>query len=227
MGRDKAVLRVGGRRLVDRAAEALVSLFPEVLVATGGRPLRLPAGIRAVADRFPGRGPAAGVDAAFSATRRRFLFVMACDMPAPSPALVRLLWGLARRGRGAVAEGPSGVEPLFGFYPRDTAGWLARELGAGRDVPARRLASRARRVPWEAARRADPEGASFLNLNRPADVARFNKGGNDAKVPGRSGKPGPNRQREVTVGSLIKKRRKKMNKHKYRKMRKRLAFLRK
>lgn len=218
MGRDKAVLRVGGRRLVDRAAAALKPLFPEVLVATGARPLSLPAGVRAVADRFPCRGPAAGIDAAFSATRGRFLFVMACDMPAPSPPLVRLLWDVARRGRGAVAEGPHGVEPLFGFYRRDAAGWLARELRAGRDVPARRLARLAGRVPWGAARRADPAGTSFLNLNRPADVEGFAKRAGRGRVP--AGK-------EVRMGSLIKKRRKKMNKHKYRKMRKRLAFLRK
>ncbi len=223
MRRDKATLPLGGERLVDRAARFLRPLFPEILVATGSRRLPVPRGTRGVRDRFPGSGPAAGIDAAFlatRATRRRFLFVMACDMPSPSAALVRLLWRAARRGRGAVPEGPDGTEPLFGFYRRDAATVLARLLHEGQSVPVHRFArlSGARIVPWPAVRRADPAGASFRNLNRPDDVVRFRRDGKPATV---------SEERRCDMGSLIKKRRKKMNKHKYKKMRKRLAFLRK
>lgn len=225
MGRDKAVLRVSGERLIDHAIHFLRPLFPEILVAVGTRRLKLPRGARAVRDRFSGpdrrgAGPTAGIDAAFSATRRRFLFVMACDMPAASSALVRLLWDAARRGRGAVPEGPGGTEPLFGFYRRDAACALERLLRAGQDIPVRRLArlSGARRIPWETVRRADPCGISFMNLNRPGDIARFRREPDRVTVSG---------ERRCDMGSLIKKRRKKMNKHKYKKMRKRLAFLRK
>ena len=180
MGRDKAVLRLGGKRLVDRAVSFLHPLFPEILVSVGSRRLALPHGARAVRDRFPGRGPSAGIDAAFSETRKRFLFVMACDMPAVSPALIRLLWAKARVGNGAVPVSPRGVEPLFGFYHRDIARRLARDLAAGKNVPVHRL--RTRRVPWPVVRRADPAGASFANLNRPADIAGFRRGARRATV---------------------------------------------
>ena len=221
MGRDKAALRVSGERLVDRSARSLRPLFPEVYVAVGSRRWRPPAGTRAVRDRFPGAGPLAGIHAALSAARRPYLFVFACDMPFLSPALVRFLWGRSRGARGAVPEGPRGLEPLCAFYRKDLTDEIARRLSNGRGAAVHALAALpgVRRVGRSAVRRADPEGLSFLNLNRPRDLARL-AGEGKAPYSGR-------RKGGGWMGSLIKKRRKKMNKHKYKKMRKRLAFLRK
>ncbi len=171
MGRDKAVLRIGGRRLLDIAAARLATLFPEILVAVGRRRLRLPPETRAVRDRFAWRGPAAGIHAALLSARHDYVFAVGCDMPLVSPRLVRLLWKRLAGARGAVPVGPRGVEPLLAFYARDLARPLARALSAG-DVAARDLARLAgvRRVPWEAVRRVDPRGTSFVNLNRPEDL---------------------------------------------------------
>lgn len=172
MGRDKAVLRVKGRRLVDLVCARLAPLFPEILVAVGRRRLTPPPGARVVRDRFPGRGPVAGIHAALRAARHEAVFIVACDMPRVSPRLAQLLWHRLAGARGAVPTGPRGPEPLCAFYRRDLAGPLARRLRRGA-LAARDLARLPGvcRIAWRDVRRADPTGVSFVNVNRPADLA--------------------------------------------------------
>lgn len=184
MGRDKATIRLGGRRLVDRAAEALGALFAEVWVSTGSRRLRLPRGTKGVPDLVPGAGPLAGIHAALRATRRRLLFVAACDAPRVDARAARLLWRAARSGRGAVPEGPGGPEPLFAFYARSLLPEIERRLRAGTaSVRALARLRGVRRVPWGSLREAGVDAAAFRSLNRPADLRRaralLRKGGKD------------------------------------------------
>ena len=177
MGRDKATLRVGSRRLVDLVAARVGPLFAERWIAVGSRALHPPRGWTAVRDRFPGAGPLAGVHAAMRAARRPFLFVVACDMPSVSPRVVRFLW--SRRGRaGAVPEGPGGPEPLCAFYARSLLPAIERRLGSGsaRSVRALIRLRGVRRVGWGRLRGLDPAGEGFASLNRPQDLRRARAG---------------------------------------------------
>ena len=85
----KADLRIGGRRLVDRVAEALGAVSAPLLIATGpgGAWPRLPVGAVAVPDLdAPVGGPLAGLAAAAAALRahgidRGLLVSVAVDTP--------------------------------------------------------------------------------------------------------------------------------------------------
>ncbi|SFJ24375.1 molybdopterin-guanine dinucleotide biosynthesis protein A [Paenibacillus sp. UNC496MF] len=131
MGRNKALLPVGGKPLLRLAAEAMLALgLRRVVVACGPAeraneygPLLagLPGEIGFAADRFPDSGPLAGLHAALtSMPAPGYGFAMACDMPALSaPLLARLL-------RAAAEAGPGG------------AGWpdAARAVGVSASEPA-------------------------------------------------------------------------------------------
>src|SRR5262245_2895316 len=112
MGRDKALLTVGGASLPARTAERLAAVCAEVAVADRGR--RLVPDFPSLSDG-PGRGPAAGILGAAAAYPGRPLLVLACDLPGVPAAL---LAELARSAACdlAIPRWRRGVEPLCAFY---------------------------------------------------------------------------------------------------------------
>ncbi|MFC4811834.1 molybdenum cofactor guanylyltransferase [Paenibacillus sp. GCM10023250] len=115
MGRNKALLPVGGKPLLRHIAEAMLAAgLKRIVVACGPAeradeygPLLagLPVEVGFAADRFPDGGPLAGLHAALDALPAPgYGFATACDMPAISaPLLARLL-------RAAEAAGPGRAE---------------------------------------------------------------------------------------------------------------------
>ena len=168
MGRDKALLVIGGESLAQSAARRLAAVCPEVLLADAGRAL-LP-DLRSVPDG-PGRGPAAGILGAAAACPGRPLLVLACDLPrVPVQLLARL-----SRPPGAdwvVPRRESGLEPLCALYgPRALAALAARvERGS---FALHELAEEDLAVRWleeeDLAAFGRPE-EMFLNVNRPEDL---------------------------------------------------------
>jgi molybdenum cofactor guanylyltransferase len=82
MGRPKGSMVLGGATLAARAAQALRPLCGSVLISIA-RGTKNPApGFDTVEDDGPpGRGPLAGIDAAFRVTGKSDLLVLACDYP--------------------------------------------------------------------------------------------------------------------------------------------------
>ena len=131
MGHDKAVLPWQGTTLVERAGALLTEVFAEVVIS--GPPGRV-AGTESVADRFPGRGPLAGLHAGLERAAGRPIFALACDMPFVDDALVRYLVERSRGGgRGAwVASGETGLQTLCGVYAAAGLEVAESRLEAGR-----------------------------------------------------------------------------------------------
>ena len=188
-GVDKGLLAIAGKGLAERLFDALSPHFGEVLVSTN-RPEaygRLEAAC--VRDRFPGRGPLAGIHAALKATASDWVFVIACDMPAFSPGYaVRMREAIdaaERRGERPLAcvtrSGPH-VEPFHAFYSRGLLEPLGRVLAASADgagggtggLSIAGFLSRHEilRVPKAEARAFTPDWGLFSNLNTPEDLER-------------------------------------------------------
>jgi molybdopterin-guanine dinucleotide biosynthesis protein A len=177
MGRDKAGLAVGGMPMARRAVEVLLALFDDVLtVDRPGRPTRRwPAGVRAVRD--PADAPAAalaGIATALAEARNRWVFVLACDMPFPSPALIRGLAERARAGDGpprVVVPAAGGVlHPLCAVYHGALLGEVRARLAAG-DLRVQPLARTFGEAVDEAVLRAwDPDLQGLVNVNTPEEL---------------------------------------------------------
>jgi molybdopterin-guanine dinucleotide biosynthesis protein A len=178
MGRDKATLRIGGVELARGVIQAAGRVAaPVVVVAPRGHPavaLAARAGAGWVPD--PGEGPLPAVAAALAAIEAPYLLVLAADHPELRAELLDLL--VAERSTGeavACRRGPR-LEPLVVVYERRAALAAAEALLDGGADPSPRglLAALRTRVveEWEW-RRADPAGASFVDLDDPADLAAF------------------------------------------------------
>jgi molybdenum cofactor guanylyltransferase len=168
MGRDKALLPYRGTTLLEHAAR-------EVLAATGvvtviGDPERYSRfGFPVVADRIPGFGPLSGIHTALSITQADWNLVVACDMPAISPELLRALMACAARsGRDCVAAAGRGgePEPLCAVYHRRSLAVLEQALKEKR-LKMRDL------LPELGAETCAVELAALANVNTPDEWEEF------------------------------------------------------
>ena len=140
MGRDKALIEIGGQRLVDRLAAGLLAVADPVLEVGPGW-----SALPAVREDPPGTGPLAAVSTGAAALRAAGhdgpVIVLAVDMPRAGVEVLRLLAAGGRSLRGLVeamaARGevgwvePEEWEPLAGpgaFADVDTPADLQRLL---------------------------------------------------------------------------------------------------
>ena len=136
MGADKALLEVGGRRLLDIALAALDEVAGQVLLATGERARYADTGRASVLDAFPGSGPLGGLLAGLEAAAAAgipWVAVLACDMPRADGAVLAALLAHAR-GQGLDAcllELERGTQPLCAVYRSSCAPAVRASLLAG------------------------------------------------------------------------------------------------
>jgi molybdenum cofactor guanylyltransferase len=145
MGRDKALLEVGGRPLAAVVGDALRAAGADPVLAVGGDgPALARLGLEAVPDDHPGEGPLGGLVTALRRAPTPVVAVLACDLPGARGeavgAVVRALAGAPEAdvalpvtgGRWALVHGAwraSALEPLdaaFAAGERSLAGAVAR-----------------------------------------------------------------------------------------------------
>ncbi|MEX1025431.1 MAG: molybdenum cofactor guanylyltransferase [Planctomycetota bacterium] len=138
MGRDKGALELGDRTLVERAASVLDDVADLVVLATGDAPRYAASGRGAVLDgRYSGAGPVAGLAAGLAEARargRRWLAVLACDMPAVTAEPLRALLARARAQNldACLFEHAGTPEPMLAVYHVRALGPVRRAIAAGR-----------------------------------------------------------------------------------------------
>ncbi len=161
MGRDKALLRIRGRRAVDLLAGHYAGLANEVLVASGRR--RIPRlKVPQIPDPEGPQGPLAGLQAGLEASRTSWVLLTACDQAPLSKDTLALFWKRRQRTR-AVTLGSS---PLPGLYHRALLTRIRRLRLRGKGPSA--LPSRKMDVP-------PPP-----SWNTPRELARFRAGSGQA-----------------------------------------------
>jgi molybdopterin-guanine dinucleotide biosynthesis protein A len=129
MGRDKAVLTLGGETLAAGAARRLAAVCAEVAVADRGR--RTVPGLPSLADG-PGRGPAAALLGAALAWPGRPLLALACDLPGvPVPLLAALIDLVSGGADWVVPRWQGGLEPLCALWGPGALAVLAERVARG------------------------------------------------------------------------------------------------
>ena len=174
MGRDKALLPYRGRPLLQAVLLRVEAVFPAPFVVTN-TPERYPfLSCPTVPDRFPGKGPLAGIEAALRHASAPFVFVCACDMPFLSEPLLRLLAERASGGTDLVLPcGPDGAEPLCAVWGKTALPAVESALGEERlSLVLLAAGLSVRKVSVDEVAGVDPEFASFRNFNTPEDFLR-------------------------------------------------------
>lgn len=133
MGRDKALLPVDGRPMLEHVVDRLRPLFDEIIVSSGQTVREPMPGVRIVQDESPGQGPLMGIASALAASRHDRNFVVACDMPDIDQRLVRRLLAAVDGHDGVVPVDSEGrFEPLCAVYSKRVLPTVRRKLAEGR-----------------------------------------------------------------------------------------------
>ncbi len=173
LGLPKALVRLGGRTLLERAGSVLKLVCDEVVVvAPAALGLPVPAAER-VADPEGGEGPLGGLVAGLGARPFRRAVVLGVDFPLMRPGLLAALAGMLG-GHAAVLPLANGMpQPLAGIYAPGAAGRLADCLAAGERAVMPAVAQLRPLVVRDEIL-AGLEGGldCFLNVNGPGDLAR-------------------------------------------------------
>ena len=174
MGTEKAALRIGDETLLARVVRRLRLALPEVYVVGPPHLAAFIPGTAVIPDQTPAVGPLGGLTTALAHAPSQRAFVIGCDMPFVSPALVRAMARYAARYPGAdviALRTPRGLEPLHTVYA-PTCASAARERLAAADAPSLSALLEQLQVtelPASIVARYDPSGRSTFNANSPED----------------------------------------------------------
>jgi molybdopterin-guanine dinucleotide biosynthesis protein A len=173
MGRDKARADSAGRALALRVADQVSAVCGTVSLV-GDPSIYAELGLPVIADRFPGQGPLAGIEAALSATSRDANLIVACDMPAIRENLLEELFSAG--GDCATPRHANGdLEPLCAVYRKRCHPAVLAALKSGvRSVTEALLSFEASQFELRYVQVSDPE--AFANLNTPEDWRRYHHG---------------------------------------------------
>ena len=173
MGRDKALVELGGRPLIAHVAAALVTAGCEPIAVGRAEPVDK---IRAVPDDAGGRGPAVGLRTALRIAGGRPVFLVATDQPLLRPETVTSMLQLQGRAVVPIAGGARQVlcaiyraetlEPLEALLATDPTPSLQRLLD---DLPFRGVLE----AEW---RGWGEDGRSWRSIDTPDDLVAVEAG---------------------------------------------------
>jgi molybdopterin-guanine dinucleotide biosynthesis protein A len=138
MGRDKALVEVGGVALARRVADALVEAGAARVVAVGGDLAALRGlGLDAVPDQHPGDGPLGGILTALAEADEDVVVVLACDLTAADPSTIRSVVEALGDADVAAPWMDGRHELLHAAWHRRSATHLADAFARGERAPRR------------------------------------------------------------------------------------------
>jgi molybdopterin-guanine dinucleotide biosynthesis protein A len=172
-GQPKALLDLGGRRIIDRVADVLASVVDDLLIVTNTPDLYAFLGVRMVEDVHPDHGSLGGIFSGLSAASGDAVFTVACDMPFLSRDVARLVIDRAPEADVVVPRVGDQIETMHAVYGKRCLGPMEARLTAGRlkitgffeDVRVLEIAAS------DVARYGDPS-IVFMNVNTPEELER-------------------------------------------------------
>ncbi len=182
MGRDKSLVLVDGKPLIQRVVEQLSRRFDDILISTNEREKYAFLEAPCVPDLVPGNGPLMGIRTTLEAARHDRVFVTACDIPVIDEDTVERMLVLAEEFECVVPRSRVGDEPLFAVYRKSAIPAMCDVLDSGE----RRIRAVFPRVRTHAFELGPAKW--YRNLNTREDLAAFLDSRNGSESP--NGRPG-------------------------------------
>jgi molybdenum cofactor guanylyltransferase len=168
MGENKAFLRVGGERLIDRTVRLFRRVFQEVMIVTTSPFDYLDQEAVIVTDILPDKGSLGGLYTGLFYAADEYAFLAACDMPFLNQAFIEYMVTQATGHDIVIPSPPDGLQPLHAIYSRrclpairallDRNRMQIKGFYAGHDLL---------KIPPDVLETFDPQGRMFLNINTP------------------------------------------------------------
>ena len=180
VGKEKAFLEVGGRKLLDRILDQLKLIQRQdekiIIVTQGTGRFRSYKNVEIREDIIPGRGPLEGIYSGLLFSQTKYSLVLACDMPFLSAELLDFMLRIERDYQVLIPRPSDQMEPLVAIYSREILTIIEELLKQGN----RRVSNlfsylRVRYLnEQEIVRFGRPERL-FFNVNTLTDLSRANE----------------------------------------------------
>jgi molybdopterin-guanine dinucleotide biosynthesis protein A len=173
-GTEKALLRVGGIRLLDRIYDIYTELFEEIILVTNSPQKFLEWDLLMVPDLFPIRSSLTGIHAGLFFMTNPFAFISACDTPFLKKEVVETVIGKIEPEVDIVMpETSAGFEPLCAAYSKRCLQPAQQHLEQEKlKVVKAFRKSRIKTISEKVLRKKDPDLLAFFNINAPDDLKR-------------------------------------------------------
>ena len=173
-GTEKALLRVGGVRILDRIYEIYRELFDEIILVTNSPEKFLEWDLLIVSDLFPIRSSLTGIHAGLFYMTNPFAFISACDTPFLKKEMVETIIGKIEPQIDIVMpETSAGFEPLCAAYSKRCLDAAQHHLEQEKlKIIKTFRKSRIKTISEKVLCEIDPDLRSFFNINTPEDLKR-------------------------------------------------------
>lgn len=171
-GRNKAMIEIDGKRILDRIYEVFSEIFEEIILVTND-PLQYRSwDMTMTSDIFSIRSSLTGIHAGLFCISNPYTFVTACDAPFLKKEMIQsLIQQITPKADVIIPETSTGLEPLCAVYSKQCLRPIERNLIEQkfriRDI-FRQL--RVKKVSETFLRETDPELISFINVNTPEEL---------------------------------------------------------
>ena len=179
MGENKAFIRVGGERIIDRTIRIFRELFEEIVLVTNDPLAYLEFDLTIVTDIVKGKGALGGIYTGLFHSPCEYAFVCPCDMPFLNADFIRHMQERAKGYDVVVPVQPEGFQPLHAIYLRRCMPAIKKCIDEDRlKITGFYKNARVLDIPPEVTASFDPAGKMFFNVNTPDDLEEAANGSN-------------------------------------------------
>lgn len=167
MGRNKALIRYGGKTIIEYVLAAIPAPAEHIKVITNEKEPFAFLPVALIADVYPQLGPISGIHAGLRDSSFQFNFFIACDMPLISSEVITFILNRHQDEDILGLQSPRGPEPLCTIYSRNCVPVVEDQIARG-NYSLHNLFKRVPSVFIE-----PPDFARLFNMNTPHDFKKF------------------------------------------------------
>lgn len=118
MGVNKALLQLGGQKIIERTVELMRAIFSEVIIITNTPEEYKFLDTPLFEDIYKWKGPLAGIHSALTNSKSEKIFVLSCDVPLMSREMIEYIINYKTDKPIRICESDGNLQPLVGVYSK-------------------------------------------------------------------------------------------------------------
>ena len=171
-GRPKALMEVGGTRIIDRVVAAVGPTVDDLLIVTGTPALYAFLGLPMVPDIYPDHGSLGGIYSGLKAAAGEAAFTVACDMPFLHSGIARVCVSRAAEADVVIPRVGDQLETMHAVYSKACLPHIEERLHGGRfKITGFFDRVRVLEIPEHLVARYRAPAVAFMNVNTPDDLS--------------------------------------------------------
>jgi molybdopterin-guanine dinucleotide biosynthesis protein A len=174
MGTNKALLQVGGERLIDRTIRTFRDIFRETILVTNSPLDYIDQDCTIATDIIKGKGALGGIYTGLFYASCDHAFVAACDMPFLSKSFIEYMIENCGNHDIVVPEPSDGPQPLHAIYSKRCLPAIKRLIDQDQlKITGFYKGLKTRMIPDNVINRFDSGGKLFFNVNSQKDLEQI------------------------------------------------------